>query len=146
MKKRRKNQIITSSLIICGIASFFLISFLNPWSEFNCRHQDINIKNGKARYTRYLFFIKISEEIKDTPLSLALQGKTVDLKKSDKEWHHVNTFSLGVRNSPHYIFHSALLQTEQLKSLALFLNLNSGEQKKIAENILKLWQETGRDS
>lgn len=116
-----------------------------PWSAINCQHQDINIKTGQARYSRCLWFVKISEETKDTPLSAALQGELVDVADI-KPWHRVNTFSPGVHYSPHYVFHGALYQANQMNMICTLHDLAPERKREIAKTILALWQNTGRDS
>jgi hypothetical protein len=115
------------------------------WSRINCRCEDINIKTGQARYARWLWFIKVSERIEDTPLSLALHGETVDVA-SIRPWHRVNTLSPGVNYSPHYVFHSALHQAQQLERIAAVLDLPPERQREIARAVLTSWQRSGRDS
>ena len=122
-----------------------VVPMVIPWSGINCHHQDINVKTGQARYSRNLWFVKVSERIEDTPLSLALQGDTVDVANI-KAWHRVNTFSPGVRYSPHCIFHGALNQVHQMEMLASLNELTPERKKEIAQSILTAWQQTGRDS
>ncbi|MDZ7615737.1 MAG: hypothetical protein U1E05_01960 [Patescibacteria group bacterium] len=132
-----------------GVAGLLLAPFVAPifipWSGINCWHQDINIKTGQARYSRSLWFVKVSERIEDTPLSLALQGETVDVADI-RAWHRVNTFSPGVRHSPHYLFHSALHQARQMEMLESLHELTPERRKEVAKSILVAWQRSGRDS
>ena len=114
------------------------------WSELNCWHQEINIKTGQARYTRYLWFIKTSERIEDTELSRALSSETVDIADV-KPWHFANTFSPGVRNSPHYLYHSALHQASQFDRMRFLLERTDAPMRTIAKTILTKWQESGDD-
>jgi hypothetical protein len=113
-----------------------------PWSEMNCRHEEINIKTGQARYSRYLWFVKVAERVEDTPLSLALQGETVDVK-SVPAWERVNTFSRGTHHSPHYRYHAALWQANQMKMIASMRELTSQQKREIARDILTTWQKSG---
>ncbi len=126
----------------------------NPWSEINCQHQEINIQTGQARYTYYLWYVPVSERTEDTPLSLALQGKTVQLA-SDKltnpdtetePWHSANTFSFAVGHSPHHRYHAALWQSHVFGVIADEYDLTPAEQQAIAKDILIRWQESGGDS
>lgn len=110
------------------------------WPKLCCRYADINIKTGQARYVRYRGFVKLSEEVTDTPISLALKGETIDVADIEP-WHRVYTSSPGVI-SPHYSFHGALRQARELDAGMFFGLSELGREKKreIAENILKLWQ------
>jgi hypothetical protein len=120
----------------------FIVPLFVPWSGINCEHQDINIKTGQARYSHSLWFIKISERIEDTPLSMALQGETVDVADI-QPWQRVNTFSLGIRHSPHYRFHSALPQAKQFEMIEALTDLTPERKSEIAKEILTAWQQTG---
>lgn len=137
---------ITISVVAAGLLlAPVVVPIFMPWSPINCEHQYINIKTGQARYTRCLWFVTVSEKIKDTPLSLAMQGDTVDVADI-KAWHRVNTFSPGVRHSPHYIFHSALHQARQMEMLVSLKKMTPERKKEIATGILTAWQQSGRDS
>jgi hypothetical protein len=142
MNKRR----IALGVTVAGLLlAPLVVPIFIPWSGINCRHQDINIKTGQARYSRSLWFVKVSERVEDTPLSVALQGETVDVADI-KAWHRVNTFSPGVRHSPHYIFHSALHQAHQMNLFESLHELTPERKEGIAKSILTAWQQSGRDS
>ena len=141
MKKPR----LAIGVVVAGLLlSPLVVPIFIPWSGINCQHQDINIKTGQARYSRRLWFVNVSARIDDTFLSRARQGDTVDVADI-KAWHRVNTFSPGLRNSPHYIFHSALHQAHQMELLASLHELTPEHKKEIAKSILTVWQQSGRD-
>ena len=137
MSKKRISIIV---LIVAAVILLppLLVPKVSPWSEINCCHQDINVKTGQARYSRLLWFITISQRIEDTPLSLALQGETVDVSTVEA-WHRVNTFSPGIHHSPHYRYHGALFQAHQIE----MIDSDPKHQKEIARDILSAWQESG---
>ena len=72
----------------------FVAPLFFPWSPLNCRHQDIDIKSGRLRFQRYLLFCKVSEQIRESPISEAIGDELADTSNSP-EWHRVNTFSPG---------------------------------------------------
>jgi hypothetical protein len=113
-----------------------------PWSTINCRDQEINIKTGQARYSRYLWYIKVSERAEDTILSKVLDGESVDVADI-VPWHMVNRFSPGLHHSPHYRFHGALSQTRQIELLFQLLEPDVQRKKQIVQNLLTLWQTHG---
>ena len=115
-----------------------------PWTGINCRHQDINIKTGRVRNTRSLWYITILEKVEDTVLSEAMKGNIVDVADI-KPWHRVNTFSPYLNYSPHYIFHSALSQVNQIKQFAPIAKLTPKQKQEIAREILLAWQKSGND-
>lgn len=108
----------------------------------NCTHHEINIKTGQVRFTRYIWFIKVSERVEDTVLSLALEGEKVDV--SDVEpWRIGATYSPGVLRSPQYGFTLGLLEIEQLKKFDEIIGLTSVPKREISAMILTLWQQDG---
>ncbi|MFH1269112.1 MAG: hypothetical protein ABIK89_25575 [Planctomycetota bacterium] len=134
--------------VIAGVAAAglilapFIVPIFAPWSGINCQHQDINIKTGQARYSRCLWFVAVSEQVKETALSVAMQGEVLDVADIEP-WQRVNTFSPGVQVSPHYRFHSAFAQAKQLEGAFLMLELGTEDKRAIAREVLRLWQTSG---
>ncbi|OHB78039.1 MAG: hypothetical protein A2Z25_05105 [Planctomycetes bacterium RBG_16_55_9] len=83
--------------------------------------------------------MKISEKTKDTPISMTLKGKAVDIADV-QPWFRVNTFSPGLRHSPHYNFHGAFAQAHKMELVCELIQAGPEEKRRIAENILRLWQ------
>ena len=103
----------------------------------------MDIKTGRLRFTRYLAFCKVSERVVDSTLSLVLPREMVAASKP--EWRRVNTFSPGVRHSPHHGFHGAI---SQIRLLALIWEASAVEdpiKRKLALHVLALWQYDGSD-
>ena len=137
MTKKRKALIAVSILAI--------VVFLIPtWSRIYCRHEDINVKTGQSRITRTLCMIKISQQINHTPLSLTLQGETVNVKNI-KEWHPVNTFYWGRKYSPHYRFHGAFGQAKDLELILDMNNASELQRRDATVGLLAIWQKSGND-
>ncbi len=113
-----------------------------PWSEINCTHQEINIKTGQARFTRYIWFMKVSERVEDTALSLALGGDVVDVVDLEP-WRIGGTYSPGVNRSPQYGFTLGLLEIETLRKFDEIIQLTSVPKREIATTILTMWQRDG---
>lgn len=139
MKKSKRFIILTVGVLFLAP---FLVPLFIPWSTINCQCQDINIKTGQARYSHYVWFVKVSERVEETPLSRALDGELVDVAELNA-WQRVNTRSLWVKHSPHYVFHGALFQVRQIEKLYEQSNFTDGERKKIAKNLLEIWQRNG---
>lgn len=125
----KKLWILIGVFVAVLLLAPLVVPIFVPWSGINCQHQDINIKTGQASYSRSLWFVMISERIKDTPLSRALQGETVDVANINA-WHRVNTFSPGIRHLPHYKFHSALYQARQMEMTTSMLELSPRAQER----------------
>ena len=107
---------------------------------------EINIKTGESRDCRYLWYIRISEELRPTVVSKALHGQRVDVKKIE-EWHTVNLYATKKgAYSAHYRFHGALHQVGQMHCLWLILELNDEERAESARKLLTHWQNSKGDS
>ena len=141
MTRYRKSLIGVLALLI---AAPLVVPLLLPWTTINVRHQDINIKTGQARFSRYIWFVRVSRRTAETPISTALAGKSVDVAAIEP-WHRVNTLSPGVPNSPHYVFHGALHQAYALGSLFEMANMPETSRADIATTVLTMWQTDGSD-
>jgi hypothetical protein len=141
---KRRAFILIGVLAAVLFLSPLVVPIFWPWSAINCRYEDINIKTGQARYSRSLWFVTMGEHIEDTPLSLALQGETVDVKDIPA-WQRVCTFSFGTGHSPHHRFHAALWQAQQIEMIASVGALTPAEKRKAARDILTAWQKSGDD-
>jgi hypothetical protein len=150
-----ENQDMTKSrtCILWLISAFLLAPFVVPFLPvfgpllvgINCEQQDINIRTGQARSSRSLWFLKVSERIKETSLSQALNGETIQVANINP-WQHVNTFVLRGKVSPNYVFHGAFNQAEQFGRIQSDLNFGPKRNREIARTILTAWQESGRAS
>jgi hypothetical protein len=151
ISKNKHRSLTTEKFLYILIVVVLVVVLLPPtvstvlrrWPKLCCRYVDINIKTGQARYVRYLGYVKISEEVKDTSISRALHGEVIDVADIEP-WHRVNTASPGVI-SPNYRFHSALYQTRQIELFGELNELGPEEIHRIAKNVLELWQIERRD-
>lgn len=124
---------------------FLVWPMLPLWvPQFYCSQDEINIKTGQSRHTRFCCFIKTAETIEDTALSLAVQG-IVD-RAEIVPWQKVNVFAPPSKHvSPHYIFHGALSQAREVELIFKLSNAPREKKKEIATQVLTLWQLSGRD-
>lgn len=139
MKRRLRIAIIPAAVLLVGP---WVIPFFVPWSGINYHAEEINIRTGQARYSRHLWYIRISQRVEDTILSRVLGGESVEAADI-APWHRVNTFALGLPYSPHCRFHGALAQAADVEMLFELLPPDSERRKQIARDILRLWQTTG---
>lgn len=133
--------LLAAILLIVVVIPFFL-----PWSPLNCWHEDVDITTGRIRRQWILLFVKVSESIEETPVSeIVLRGQ---FSPAAPQWHRVNTFSPGVHYSPHYRYHSAVHQIEQLVNLWQMpppLSFPAELKEPTARHVLALWQEGSDD-
>ena len=142
-RSKIKKSWIVACVVVAGLLlPPLIVPMFVPWSAINCQQQDINIKTGQPRFSRSLWFIKVYERIADTPLSASLDGEKVDVADI-KAWHRVNTFSPGLSNSPHYIFHGALHQVNEVGRLYELSFPDDDTKREIARSVLTIWQMKG---
>jgi hypothetical protein len=140
---RKTRRIIAACTFLIGVvlALVFVVPIFHPWTELNCRHQDVDIKTGRLRFQRYLLFCKVSERIEESSLSRVLPPSV--LADTKPEWQRVNTFSPGTLNSPHYIFHGAISQIHDLKLWWDVAEVPDSIRQKTALHVLAIWQYAG---
>jgi hypothetical protein len=138
----KKRLFIVAIPVVVLLAGPLVFPPWAAWSAMNCRDQEINIKTGQARYSRYLWYIKISERVEDTTLSKILGGESVHAADI-APWHMVNRFSPGRHYSPHYRFHGALHQAAEVELLFEMLEPDGTRKKQIVRDLLTLWQANG---
>jgi hypothetical protein len=100
----------------------------------------VDIKSGRIRYSRYLFYCKISEKIEDTILTEELGEFAEDVQP---DWHRVNTFSPGVRHSPHYAYHGTIGQINKIAMTWQLFPFSDEAKRQVARTILNKWQADG---
>ena len=119
-------------------ALLIALSGVFTWSPVNCWHEDIDIRSGRIRYTHYMLWCRVSERISATAVSQALQPTDYDAATPD--WHHANTFSPGVRHSPHYRYHSAIFQARHLAALWGIVEFTPAARHQSALALVSAWQ------
>jgi len=145
-KPRRRWRRLLTIFVAVPIAAvvadllFGLIGFFQ-WSPLNCWHEDMDIRTGRIRYTRYLFRCKVNERVMDSELTKALPPDAVECVEPD--WHRVNTFSPGVHYSPHYRYHGAIHTIRMLKDAWERASFSAEARRRCAETVLELWQSDG---
>jgi hypothetical protein len=144
---RHKRRILLCALgvLISILALLFCATLVGllPWSPVNCWHRDVDIYSGRVRYARYLLWIPVRQTIEDSTLTKALLPE--DLAGQTVEWHHAVTLSPGLRNSPHYVFHSAINQIRRLEGSWNLAEFSPEARRGSAKRVLELWQEAGND-
>ena len=124
-------------ILIVLIVSIFTVP---GWWKLCYRCEDVDIKSGRIRYTRHLFYCKISEKIDDTILTKALGEFAEDVQP---DWRRVSTFSLGVRHSTHYVYHGAIVQILQVGMIWQMSPFSDGAKRQVARTILDKWKADG---
>ena len=131
---------------------FLLVASL-PWTQsmffgadsyvlMNCHQDDIDIRSGRVRYRRYLYFALIAETTRDSVLSLALARD--DAEDIAPDWHPAITKGPGLPHI-HYIFHGALSQVHSVEEAWKWAEFSPEAKRIVAKRVLELWQEGGND-
>jgi len=141
----RRRLIRVAAVAFFGVlTAFYIIPRFFPWSEWNCEHQELDINTARLKFSSYLFFVKISERVEESDLSRVLPKEFLD--RATPEWHRVNTFSPGVRVSPHYVFHSGMYQIRQLSNWWEGENVPDAMRQETARHMIALWKFDRSDS
>ena len=98
---------IPSSLLALSLLGLF------PWSGLSCWQDDIDIKSGRIRHTRYLLWVPVQRSVRDSALTRAVSPEATTDFKAD--WHPVMTVSPGLYHSPHYQFGGTITQMRDLE-------------------------------
>jgi hypothetical protein len=138
---RRLALIACAVLAGAAVVVIFAPGLIAPWSRLNNEEQELDLLSGRARFTRYFFYCQISQEVRETPLSEALDSS--DKNDGKEQWVKVNVFQPGVSNSPHFIYHGAFVQTGQLAKYWETGNFTPSARAKSARQLLKVWRDGG---
>lgn len=109
----RRCSITTIIVAATLLGAPFIVPLFSPWSPINCREFELDLVSGQQRVTRYVYWIPLKREIRDTPASLAQGNATSD--PGDREWVRTDTFGPYSQHSPHYAYHSAPHQIRMLE-------------------------------
>ncbi|MCW1887164.1 hypothetical protein OKA04_20665 [Luteolibacter flavescens] len=136
-----KRQVILLVGILAVAGAPFLLPFFMPWSSVNCRDVEIDVNSGKKRESRYLYGIRVGREVSGTLLS----AEVADEGKPER-WVMVNRFGPYLGHSPHYLFHSALHQVQQLALIWDIGDFDAAGRQSSGRGLLREWQATGSDA
>jgi len=139
MKPKIAIVVVLPSLTLLWVIGLGCWPFVT-WSPLNCWHNDIDITTGRIRHQRFLLGICVRERVDDSALSRQLPPPADD---SVTDWKRVTTLSPLVDHSPHYSYHSAIHQTQELGRLWQMSPFTSKAKSQSARDILYLWQHDG---
>jgi len=110
-------HICWSGIVLLGVVAvaLFVIPIVDPWSPLNCEHLNVDLCTGRCRISRYVGFYKISERVEETSLSRVVPAELIDGVLP--HWERTSTSSPWAGHSPHYRFHSAFSQIQELELL-----------------------------
>ncbi|NNJ27023.1 hypothetical protein [Alienimonas chondri] len=132
---KTRRQWIAVAVLAPVLTVLFLVSGFFWWSPLNCWHDEVDLNSGRIRRTRYLLYCQIGEQIEENWVSRARDGAD-----GPPDWRRVNTFSPGVRHSPHYQFHGAIHQIKMLELADDVVPFESAARRKAADRLLLLWR------
>ncbi len=124
--------------VLCVLAVLTLIPLVVPvfvpWTTLNCRSLYIDIRSGRTRFVRHLYFIPIRDEVHETSCSRSLFPNR-DYPPPD--WKMDTRLSPYLRNSPHYALHGA---ATTMRMIDMESELSEEEKNTLRRQILHLWQ------
>lgn len=143
VKKTRSLRTWTPWVLVAliGVPIALCLVGVIPWTPVNCEYQDVDISSGRLRFTRCFFWIPVRQQVEDSALTKFLAPE--DLGRAPPEWRRVNTFSPGVRHSPHHRYHGAVSQIESLSGLWDLSQFTPGARRASARRMLELWRRGG---
>lgn len=56
----KKLWISIGAVAAAALLAPVVVPLLVPWTSINCVHEEISVRTGQARYTRYLWFVAVS--------------------------------------------------------------------------------------
>jgi hypothetical protein len=111
---------------------------LFPWSGLNCWQNDIDITTGRIRQTRYVLWVPVQRSVWDSAVTRAVTPAAITGARAD--WHPVVTLSPGLHHSPHYRFHGAIHQIQELELCWQSGKMTPAARTETARQLLRLWQ------
>ena len=136
-------RFLLRSLLVLFAVPLFLLALsllgLFPWSGVNCWQNDIDITSGRIRYTRYLLWIPVQRSVSDSALTKVVAPAMNTDSRAD--WQPVVTLSPGLHYSPHYRFHGAIHQIQELEFCWQSGKMTQLARKESAGQVLRLWQQ-----
>lgn len=143
LSRHRHLLVVIACALFAGAAAvvIFAPGLIAPWSRLNNEEQELDLLSGRARFTRYFFYCKISQEVRETPLSEVLDSSHNN--NGTERWVKVNVFQPGGSHSPHFIYHGAFAQTRQLANYWEIDNFTPSARAKSARQLLKVWRDGG---
>jgi len=136
-----KRSVLSLTVLLAAVLFLVWASGILAWSRINCWTDEIDIRSGRTRYTRYLLWCRVKETISETDASQAL--KPSDYDPNTPDWRLVATLSPGVHNSPHYFFHGAIYQLNKLESSWASARFTPEAKRESVLRLLSWWQHGG---
>jgi len=135
-KKRKLWLVILIFIVLIGC----VVTTVALLTQYR-RCEDVDIKSGRIRYTRYFLNYKISEKIEDSILTETIGQFTEDVQP---DWQRVNRFD-GIIDSisPHYKYHGAIGQIHSVDKIWQLYPFSDEVKKHLAQTILDKWQSDG---
>ncbi len=124
-------------LVSIGLLLLAAENASSKWARLWCEYDDVDINTGRIRQTHYVLYCKVSEKIEDSILTRTI-GEFPDGVEPD--WRRVNTFPLGRRYSPHYVYHGAIAQIRGVEMIWQSCPFSDEAKKHVARTILHRWQ------
>ena len=126
---------LTGGILLVFIIPILLCEF--GFDKMYAKLEEVDISTARIRYTHYLFYIPIYNCIEETAPFLALPS---NFREKSADWKPVNLFVGLDKVSPHYRFHGAVNQLEQITLAWQLSNFSPEQKQQQIITLLSLWQ------
>jgi hypothetical protein len=139
-KRGRLHLWIVIAVVIIGV---WLIGPRLPklliWTRWSCTHEWFDVTAGQIKVEDWAYFRKRGETIKDSPFT-ELYRELIG-EPPDPDWRLMNTFSPGVRHSPHYIYHTVYVDVVYILRLFDHAEFKEEAKREIIQTVARMWPE-----
>jgi hypothetical protein len=113
-----------------------------PWSQLNCTRHEIDIYTGRTRVIRYLYFVPLVCQVRESTISRAAGYDAYD--DTTATWRPYRTLSPGQTSSPTQSFDSVTTQMDDVDNAWAIGQFSDDARRVSARRILSLWQSSGQ--
>lgn len=139
-RKRKRGRLHLWIVIAVVISGVCLIGQRLPklliWTRWSCTHEWFDVTAGRIKVEDWTYFRKRGETIKDTPFT-ELYRKLIG-EPPDPDWRLMNTFSPGVRHSPHYKYHTVYGDVRRVLLLFEYAEFTEEAKRDVLLNMARL--------
>lgn len=115
-----------------------VLSIAIPWSPIFRWYDDVDLDSGRVRRVWIVMWLPVREVVSQSWISTS-----VEQSGDAPEWRRVNTFSPGLPNSPHHVYHGAIAQIHELDWLDRTVPFDEPAKAHVAGHVLDLWKQDG---
>ena len=132
-------RLFLAATAVAAVAGMLVVPQTMPWEWLSARYDEVDIQSGRIRERKTLFGITVSEQVRETWVSHAIEPL------GPADWRRVNTFAFGQGHSPHHRFHGAIGQIQFVEMLDEMQPFEAVDCPRVASELLRCWQNSDSD-